>query len=169
MKKEFISQINKLEKLKLFHITIPKSILQTHILDGESLYNQRFHVTVNNKISWRSGTMPLGDESAYITISKARMKDLDVSLGDSISINLEKDTSEFGMEVPIEFEELLRQDEFGLEKFKQLTKGKQRALLYLILQIKSSEKRIEKSIFFLENIKKTTTNKISMRQILGKE
>ena len=113
--------------------------------------------------------MPLGDESAYITISKARMKDLDVSLGDSISINLEKDTSEFGMEVPIESEELLRQDEFGLEKFKQLTKGKQRALLYLILQIKSSEKRIEKSIFFLENIKKTTTNKISMRQILGKE
>lgn len=133
------------------------------------MLNQRFILTVNGILNWRGGSTALGGGKAYITISKSRMKELGVEHGDSVEVSLEKDHSEFGMEMPVEFEELLLQDEVGNQLFRGLTPGIQRAVVYLILQIKSSDKRIDKSIFFLENIKKATTKKINMRQILGKE
>jgi uncharacterized protein YdeI (YjbR/CyaY-like superfamily) len=82
---------------------------------------------------------------------------------------LEKDTSEYGFIVPEEFEEVLRQDDHASAVFLALPKGTRRAIIYLVLQIKSSDKRIEKSIFFLDNLKKAPVGKLTMRHILGKD
>lgn len=163
MKKSFTSKIGKLDKLKLYHVTIPKSILEIFHEDEKSIYNQRFLISVNGIVNWQGGSMSLGNNDAYITLSKDRMKILNVDFGDTINIELEKDYSEFGMEIPLEFEELLLQDEIGNQLFRNLTLGTQRAVIYLILQIKSSDKRIEKSIFFLENIKKANSKKINIK------
>lgn len=113
--------------------------------------------------------MVLGEGKSYITISKARMKELDVSLEDEITIELKKDNSQFGMDVPVEFQEVLAQDSEANSRFSQLTKGTQRATIYLVNQLKTSEKRIEKSIFLLENLKKAPKNNVTMRHILGKD
>lgn len=138
-------------------------------LEDKLLYNQRFHVTVNGTVTWQGGTVSLGNKAAYITFSKARMKEIGVDVGDTVDVHLEKDTSEYGFTVPEEFEEVLRQDEQANKVFLALPKGTRRAIIYLVLQIKASDKRIEKSIFFLENLKKAPVGKLTMRHILGKD
>ena len=171
MKQSFTSKIELLDKLKLRYITVPKNILEKFWTkeDSGSLFNQRFIITINDSIKWHAGSVSLGDDLAYITISKERMKKLDVDLFDKVNVTLEKDNSEYGFEVPIEFIEVLNQDSEGKQRFESLSMGKRRATIYLEIQIKSSEKRIEKSITILENLKRAPIGKETMRHILGKD
>lgn len=167
---QFTCAINRLDKLKLHYLEVEESDLRE--LAGEeskSIYNQRVEVTVNGAVSWKGGTVSLGNGNAYITISAARMKKLGVVIGDQVQVNLRKDHSEFGLDVPIEFEEVLRQDAEANARFQQLSKGFQRYIIYMVLQYKTVDKRIDKSLFYLENLKKAPIEGLNMRHILGKE
>lgn len=168
---EFESNIDLLEKLKLFHITIPKEILLKTVQKDHSgsIYNQRFIITIDDKLSWHAGSVSLGNESAYITISKARLKKLDKHLGDKLIVKLEVDTSEFGFEVPEEWTACLEQDPEAKKIFLELRKGFQRNIIYYILQVKSSQKKIERSLFYLENLKRSPQGQTTMRHVLGKD
>lgn len=135
----------------------------------KSMYNQRFKVTVNDEITWQAGTTSLGNGNAYISFSAARMKKIGVRLGDKVSVLLEKDDSEFGFDVPIELQEVLSQDAHAQARFQLLSKGFQRYIIYQVAHYKSSDKRIEKSIFFLENLKRSPENETTMRHVLGKD
>ena len=137
--------------------------------DTGSVFNQRFQITINDSVSWKAGSVALGDRVAYISISKARMKQLEVHLGDSVKVLLQKDTSLYGMDVPEEFTELLNQDEHAKERFELLSLGLRRAVIYVVAQLKSSQKRIDKSVFLMENLKRTPVGRETMRHILGKE
>lgn len=151
------------------YITVTDAILETFMEEGDKLlYNQRFDVTVNDQVTWQAGTVSLGNNTAYITFSKARMKAIGVGLGDEVTVYLEKNRSEYGFDVPEEFEEVLRQDPTASARFHALPKGARRGIIYLIIQIKSSEKRIEKSLFFMENLKRAP-KKVTMRHLLGKD
>ena len=166
----FDSRIGYLEKLKLFYVRIPSEVLlQSKSKKDKSTINQRFRITLNNDISWLAGSVALHDGDAYITVSKSRMRKLNVDLGSMVLVKLEKDNSEFGIDVPEEFIELLNQDKEANRRFYSLTKGKQRATIYLVTQLKSSDKRIEKSLFLLNNIKNAPEKNTTMRHILGKE
>ncbi|MDX2360275.1 MAG: YdeI/OmpD-associated family protein [Crocinitomicaceae bacterium] len=170
MQKTFSSKIGYLPKLKLHHLTVSDDTLKIFAEEGDkSIYNQRFIIAVSSSITWRGGTVSLGNNSAYITFSKERMKQLDVHLDDTITFTLEKDTSKYGFEVPIEFEEVLRQDPHAKQRFERIRMGLQRAVIYQIIQYKSEAKRIEKSIFFLENLKISPEGETTMRHILGKD
>lgn len=167
---KFTSKIHYNPKLRQHFFVIEKAVLENfHTPDDESLFSKRFEVTVNNKVNWRGGSMVLGEGRSYISISKSRMKELDVVLDDEITIELKKDNSEFGMDVPPEFQEVLAQDNVAKARFSDLTMGTQRATIYLVNKLKTSEKRIEKSIFLLENLKKAPKNNVTMRHILGKD
>ncbi|MDG1332511.1 MAG: YdeI/OmpD-associated family protein [Crocinitomicaceae bacterium] len=169
MAKTFTSKIEHLDKLRMSYISVSDDILEEFMEEGDKfLYNQRFDVTVNDQVTWQGGTVSLGYNMAYITFSKARMKKIGVGLGDTVTVHLEKNRSEYGFVVPEEFEEVLKQDPLASERFNALTKGTRRAVIYLVLQIKSSQKRIEKSIFLLENLKRAP-EKPTMRNILGKD
>ncbi len=166
----FTSKIGQLAKLKMHYIIVTNDILDQFLEENDnSRYNQRFLVTINDQVKWQGGTVSLGNDSAYITLSNARMKALDVHLNDEVSVSLEKDKSEYGFEVPEEFEAVIAQDSEGNKRFLSLSKGKRRAIIYLIVQIKSSEKRIDKSLYFIENLKRAPLGKETMRHILGKD
>lgn len=171
MPESFKSKIDYLEKLRLHYISISEDILRKFhsSKDKGSLYNQRFQITVNDDVSWKAGSVSLGNNQAYITLSGARMKKLGVELGDTVNVHLVKDSSKYGMDVPEEFEELLRQDEIAKMRFEALSMGLQRAVIYVVAQLKSSQKRIDKSMFLMENLKKAPVGKETMRHILGKE
>jgi hypothetical protein len=111
----------------------------------------------------------LGNDTAYITVSTERLKQLKVDLLDTLNVELEQDFSEYGFDDPIEFKEVLNQDTVGKKRFDLLTLGKRRATIYLVIQVKSSDKRIEKSIAILENLKRAPQGKETMRHILGKD
>ena len=67
----------------------------------------------------------------FLTLSKQLRKKLGVELGDSISIELTKDESKYGMPMPEEFAEVLRQDPDGDRLFNELSPGDQREFFRL--------------------------------------
>lgn len=171
MKYSFTSKIELLDKLKLRHITVSKEILEKFRTENDegSVFNQRFIIALNDTIHWQAGSVSLGGNAAYITISTERMKILKLDIGDSVNVTLERDFSEYGFEVPEEFEEVLKQDHEGKTRFESLSLGKRRATIYLVMQLKTSDKRIEKSMAILENLKRAPIGKATMRHILGKD
>ena len=171
MEQSFNSKIEVLEKLKLRYITIPKDVFSMFWTDKDkgSMYNQRFIITLNTAIKWQAGSVSLGNETAYITVSIERMKQLKVDLLDDVKVELERDYSEYGFDVPLEFNEVLLQDSLAKERFENLTLGKRRAIIYLVVQLKTSDKKIEKTMWLLENLKRAPIGKETMRHILGKD
>ena len=171
VKKSYSSKIYYYKKLKQHYFIVPYEILQAFRKDNDhgSIYNQRFIITLSKNVQWKGGSLSLGNNQAYITLSKKRMKEIDVSLGDEILVELEKDTSKYGLEVPPEFQELLNQDTEAKSRFEKISMGKQRSTIYIVQQLKSSQKRIEKSIFLLENLKRAPLGGETMRHILGKD
>ncbi len=159
-----------LEKLKLHYIELSGDTL-TLLNGGEEKgkFNQRVIVKINQQVKWQGGVVALGEGKGYVAVSKARMKELDIHFGDEVSIEFTKDYSEFGHEFPLELNEVLKQDPEAHERFYQLTPGKQRTLIYYILQMKTSDKRIERSLQFMHNLKRCTPGKETMRQLFGKE
>lgn len=161
----FRTHIGYLDKLKLNYLFISAAMVQE---TGGSL-KQRVLFSVNGSENWHGGFVGLGDGNAYITLNTARLKQLGLSVGDEVDLTLMKDESEFGMEVPAELDELLAQDDEGLKRFMALTPGKQRYIIHYINSVKSSDKRLERSIMLITNLKMTTPGKESFRQMLGKE
>lgn len=111
----------------------------------------------------------MGNNEAYITVSSLRMKELGAHLGDDVEVELEKDRSEYGLDVPEEWTVALDQDPEAKRRFEQLSMGTRRSIIYMVIQYKSVEKRIEKSLFFLENLKRSPEGNTTMRHILGKD
>ena len=171
MKLIFKSKIEHLDKLMLNHITVTTNQLKKTFNDQKdaSLYNQRFIIRINNKVSWRGGSVALSGGKAYITFSKQRMKEAEVDLGDLVTVELEKDHSEYGFDVPQEWIVAIEQDPLAKERFDELTMGRRRSIIYLVIQFKTVEKRIDKILFFLENLKRSPRGKTTMRHILGKD
>ena len=97
--------------------------------------------------------MPAGDSIYFIKVNKELRILNKLNLGQEINVAILKDESKYGMPLPEEMKELLTQDPEGENYFNQLTPGKQRGLLYLVGKMKSSNKRIEKSLIILGHLK----------------
>lgn len=166
----FESEIFDYNSLKLHYIEIDESILsKTKSNEDKTVYNQRFIIQINNSERWQAGAVALGEGKGYITVKKAILKKNGLRVGDTVTVHLEKDESEFGMEFPEELKELLHQDPEGERRFNLLPKGKQRYILYYICQVKSSQKRIERAVMLITNLKKAAEGKEEFRVLLGKE
>jgi hypothetical protein len=90
----------------------------------------------------------------FITVSKKLRDKLGLELGDSVLIELEKDTSKYGLPMPKEFAEVLRQDPEGERLFDALSPGNQRLMLKLIVFVKDVDKRIARSLAGVELLKR---------------
>jgi uncharacterized protein YdeI (YjbR/CyaY-like superfamily) len=97
------------------------------------------------------------------------MKELGVKNKDIVEVELKKDSSKYGMEVPEELKELLLQDSEGNRRFNLLPPGKQRYIIYYVAGVKSTQLRINRAIRLIENLKKTKEGKESFREILHKD
>ncbi|MEQ9302344.1 MAG: YdeI/OmpD-associated family protein, partial [Marinoscillum sp.] len=78
---------------------------------------------------------------------------LGIEEGDEISVTIEKDHSEFGHEVPESFQVLLDQDEAGRSFFEELTKGKQRSLIYIVKKVKNIDSQLAKGLAIMHHLK----------------
>lgn len=150
----FQTAIHKLEHLSGSYLAIPAEI----VVQVGGL-NNRLICTVNDSLSWQCGMVAHGNGSAYILISVPKLKQLKLKEGDSVQLSLALDTSEFGVDMPAEFAEVLRQDEEGSRRFYNMAAGKQRYILSYINNIKSSQLRIERSVRIIENVKRLKEGK----------
>lgn len=89
----------------------------------------------------------------FITVSKKIREKLKVAVGGSVTIVLEKDTSKYGMPMPEEFAEVLRQDREGEQLFNALSPGNQRLMLKLIVFVNDVDLRIARSLVGIELLK----------------
>ncbi len=166
----FESEIFNYNSLKLHYFEIDESILsRTADKDSKNIYSQRFIVKINDSEPWQGGVVALGNGKGYITVKNAILKKNKVRLGDIVTVYLEKDDSEYGMVFSDELKEVLFQDPEGERRFHLLSKAMQRYIIYYVNQVKSSQKKIERALMLINNLKKTAEGKEEFRVLLGKE
>ena len=131
------------------HVKVPNEIYEKITKDGQ----KRILCHINDNDYFHAGLLPTGDGSYYIILSKARMKEFSVELGQTINVKIEKDKSKYGMKMPSEFDEVLETDEDGLAYFEKLTDGKKRNLIHLVAMTKNTDIRITKALTILDHLK----------------
>ncbi|WP_165764434.1 YdeI/OmpD-associated family protein [Flavobacterium aurantiibacter] len=80
-------------------------------------------------------------------------KKLQLSVGSRIEVIFEIDRTENQFAVPEEWTAVLTSDQEAAVIFNGLSAGNKRSLLYLVAQVKSPEKRIERALKIAEKIK----------------
>ncbi len=164
MEASFKTTIGLLEHLPGMHyLFIPEKIVKQ--FGGK--FPIRVICTVNNSLEFQGGMVFLSQGNAYITISKPRMKQAGVKLHDTVQLNLKTDNSEYGTEMPAELETLLAQDDEGNERFMALKKSMQRYVINYVKSVKSIDKRIERSMLLIGNLKQLKPGEESFREMLG--
>lgn len=132
------------------HILVPDIIANQFITEGN---NRRVVCTLNNALEFQCALMPMGEGGFFININKKIRDSLKLKVGMQVQATLRKDESQYGLPMPEELEELLKMDEEGNSFFHALTPGKQRTLLYIAGNAKSSDKRISRAIAIVEHLK----------------
>lgn len=111
--------------------------------------------SINSAIEFQTGLTPNGNSELFITLNKDIVKQLHLSVGEQVTINLKQDESKYGLPVCEEFHEFLTQDEEFNHLFHQLTPGKQRNLIYIASHPKTSPTRLRKSLAIVDYLKST--------------
>ena len=147
MKVKFTATLCNMESnLWNLHIPVPDNIYQAF----KEAKIKRVKVTYKEIVERPAAFMGKGDGTYYLMINKAEAKKLKLSVGDEFQVLIEKDQSKYGMPMPEEMEELLKQDKMANKHFHTLTPGLQRGILYVIGKPKSSQIRLEKAIITCE-------------------
>lgn len=90
----------------------------------------------------------------YLMLSKAKRKDLDVDQGATIRVKMKEDTSKYQAPMTEELEAVLLSDYEGYEIFESLLPGKQRNIIFSVYNINGSQKRVDKALNAIENLKR---------------
>lgn len=130
-------------------------------------HKTRLICSINQHAGFPCAVMPHGNGSNFIMLSKEKFKKFKLNFEDVYSIELIKDESEYGMPMPEELEEVLKQDPEGKKRFDLLSPGKQRNIIYYTSKIKSQNLRAERAWQYINNLKKEVKGKERVPYILG--
>ena len=130
-----------------YHFPIAEDVADNFI-DGN---DRRVLCSINGGELLHVSLMP-NKGQYFILINKNLTEKLRLSNGQKVSLTLEKDTSEYGMDMPEELRELLYQDESGSKYFHALTPGKQRSLIYLVSKVKNTNSRLNKALAIVHHL-----------------
>ncbi|MDP2037449.1 MAG: YdeI/OmpD-associated family protein [Ignavibacteria bacterium] len=146
MPKEFI-----LEKFDsgMHYIMLDKKTVATLTKDN----NKRAICKLNNQLEFHCAIMPKKEGGHFINIGSTICKKLKIKEGSKISATFSVDKTEYQFEMPEELKEVLNTDQEADEIFHSLTEGNQRGLIYLVGQVKSSDKKIERALKIVERLK----------------
>lgn len=114
---------------------------------------KRFICTIDNHPPFHAAFMAQNKGEFFIKLNEEKMKKFGLQLGQEVYVKLVEDNSKYGMELPIEFEEVLLSDVEGAQFFEKLTPGKQRSLIYMVAKVKSSDIKITKALTILDHLK----------------
>ncbi|MEO8573693.1 MAG: YdeI/OmpD-associated family protein [Pyrinomonadaceae bacterium] len=115
--------------------------------------SRRVVCTINGTESFQCALLR-SDGNFVVIVNKVKRTRLGIADGDQINVELALDESKYGLPMPEELEEVLKQDAEGTKLFHSLTAGKQRSMLYFIGKIKDIDARIHSALILLEHLKK---------------
>lgn len=166
----FETDIKALDYLNYWFVEITPDILaQLPGRKEKGDFNQRLIITLDKRVSWQAGILALGNGSGLITVQKNRLKQIGKTLGDHVTVELEKDDSEFGVPVAEELKEYWLQVPASKLRFDALTPGMKRYILNHVSTAKSTEKRAERTHLLLSNLLLAPQGKETFRFLLGKD
>jgi bifunctional DNA-binding transcriptional regulator/antitoxin component of YhaV-PrlF toxin-antitoxin module len=113
---------------------------------------RRVVCTLNGKHTFQCALLPSGGQF-YIIVNKQIRDKLGIAAGDKVKVELSKDESKYGLPMPKEFREVLKQDRDGDRLFHGLTPGKQRTILYYVGKTKDIDRRIHMALVIVEHLK----------------
>ncbi|MCU0443193.1 MAG: YdeI/OmpD-associated family protein [Bacteroidia bacterium] len=120
--------------------------------------NKRAICRLNNAVEFHCAMMPKKEGGYYINIGSAICKKLKLREGVVVSAQFTVDEAEYQFEMPEELKAVLDTDSKANAVFHALTEGNQRGLMYLVSQVKSSDKRIERALKIASKIKDGITS-----------
>jgi hypothetical protein len=124
------------------YLPIGPAVAQPFLANG----NRRVVCWLNAKEKLHSALLPLKDGGHYIMLGTAVLKKTGLRTGSLVEVSLEPDSSEYQFEMPEEFQAVLDTDPQAEAAFRTLTDGSKRTLMHWIRQVKSVDKRIERSL-----------------------
>jgi hypothetical protein len=136
-----------------YHLPVPGDIA-AHFVEGT---HRRVKCTLNGQVTKQCALMPSKGEY-FILLNKNNITKLQLKVGDLVQVELEKDTSTYGLDMPEEFQVCLEQEEEGAKWFEKLTPGKQRSLIFLVSSVKNTDSRIRKSLAILHQLCESNGN-----------
>jgi putative transposon-encoded protein len=123
---------------------------------GLSFPDKRFKRVVcriNGAEGFQCALMPSGTGGFIITVNKKKREACRVRVGELVNVELELDTSKYGLPMPEELREVLAQDPEADRLFHALTPGKQRSLLYQANQKTDVDLRIHRALIIVGHLK----------------
>lgn len=151
-------------KVGYCHITVP-----SEIVEKAGGFGTRLMCSINGNEQIHVGLQGKGDGRGLIIINKKRQKKWDISIGDEVSATIELDTSTYGAAMPEELEALLEQDREGMDAFEAITAGQRRNIMNYVDGVKSLQKRIDRAIMLIENLKTMPPGPFDYRHLHGME
>lgn len=128
-------------------------ILNSKALEFLNSGHKRVIVDINKSTKLHCSLMHSNQVGYFIYLGSKVLNKLKLKESDIVTIDIQKDNSEYQFEYPEEFEEVLNTDLDAMQIFNTLTDGNKRSLIYLITRVKSVNKRIERSLKIAEHLK----------------
>jgi hypothetical protein len=120
--------------------------------------NNRILCKLNDKEEFHCAILPKKEGGHFINIGSTTCKKLKIKEGSKVTAYFSIDSSDYQFEMPEEFKEVLDSDPKANKIFHGLTEGNQRGLFYLVMQVKSTDKRIERALKIVDKIKNGITS-----------
>ena len=134
-----------------YHIPVPPEIALSLLKNPDG---RRIICSIDHFEPFHCALQHDGLGGHVIYLNKQLVTKYNFKLKQRVGVLLKHDSSKYGMEVPVEFEELLRQDAEGSRLFHELTPGMQRSLIHFVARVKSSDILLRRSMVVLEHLKK---------------
>ena len=96
---------------------------------------------------------------------KRLQKELGVFQNDYFDMQLFEDDSKYGVDMPSELDEVLKTDYEAYQIFENLTRGKQRSIIYSIIRYKNSQTKIDKALVLCQNLKRGERNPMKLFKV----
>ena len=159
--KSFKSTVQLFEdNLWFYHFLVPAEIV-TYFLKLPSA--RRVLCQINGDDAFNCALMPDGLGDYFINLSQQIRTKLSLGELQEIDVILTPDTSQYGMPMPEELEEMLRQDPEGNAAFLALTPGKKRNLIYAVNSVKSSAIKVRRAFVIVTHLR--IHKKLDFRQL----
>jgi len=142
------------------HLGIPDALAAALIAGG----SHRVLCTLNGTAEYPTALMPRGDGSFVIRVNKKFRATLGLQYGDRVEVALQRDESQYGLPMPEELSEALRQDREVHELFHSLSAGRRRTLLYLVGSAKGVETRIHRAVTVVRHLR-ANQGKVNYREL----
>ncbi|MBL0268467.1 MAG: YdeI/OmpD-associated family protein [Chitinophagaceae bacterium] len=116
--------------------------------------NKRIICSFNDQYRIHAAIMRTKEGMNYVMIGSQHLKALQLRAGSVVKLTLKKDDTELQFSVPEEFAEVLATDPAAEKYSIHSPQGNKRGLIALVNMVKSSDKKIERSLLIAEKLKK---------------